>query len=344
MKKKFDSSVVRKILGSKAFSLLVLLALFTLFFQLKSNGIYLKYKNILSILNQMVPNTLLTVGVGCLLISGRLDLSTGAVGTMAGVVMAVLLQAGIHWTLAILAALLLGVVTGLMNGCLNNEFGFQPFIATLATSSVAKGFTYVISGSTAIDIKDEVILFLGKGKVLGNVPVQLIISIVILVIYGIMLKKTTLGRYIYILGGNPTAAKISGINPKKTTYLLYINSGVLGALAGCLMAGNLKSATVTSMVNMQFSGVTAAILGGISFGGGVGGMGGAFLGLLILNGFTNGLTVIGIGSYWQKVASGILLLLALTLDYINGKRVSTRIMRESVQSNKSAAAGPPEKP
>ena len=318
-------SAISKFFRSKFFMLLLLFVVVYALLTIFTGGKFIKAKNILNILNMMVVVTLLTIGSGCLIISGKLDLSTGAVGTMSGVLLAVLLRGGMHWTLALFLSLCLGVVTGLANAALINELRFQPFIATLATASVARGLTYVIGGSSSVAVKNSVIVYLGGGKIGDFLPVSVIIAMLGLIIYGIMLNKTKFGRNIYLVGGNPTAAMLSGINPKKMSYILFINSGVLGAFAGCLLAGSLKSATVTALINSQFAGVTAAILGGISFGGGSGGMAGAFLGLMILNGFTNGMTVMGVGPYWQMVASGALLLFALTMDYINMKSAAKKI-------------------
>lgn len=307
------------------FTLLLLLIVLFAFLTIYTGGRFIKAQNILNILNMMVVVSLLTIGAGCLIISGKLDLSTGAVGTMSGVLLAALLQNGIHWALALVIALSFGAVTGVINATLVNELRFQPFIATLAMASVTRGFTYVICGSTSIPVKNPVIIYLGSGRLGNFLPISVLIALLGLVVYGLMLNKTKFGRSIYMVGGNPTAAMLSGINPKKISYILFINSGVLGSLSGCLFAGNLKSATVTALINSQFSGVTAAILGGISFGGGSGGMGGAFIGLMILNGFTNGMTVMGVGPYWQMVASGVLLLFALTIDYLNMRSAAKRI-------------------
>ena len=318
-------SIIRGFIRSKFFMLLVLLIVIIGFLAIYSGGTFIRLRNIMNILNMMVAVTLLTIGAGCLIISGKLDLSTGAVGTMAGVCLAVLIQGGMHWSLSLLISLSLGVVTGLFNAMLINEFRFQPFIATMSVASVARGLTFVISSAPSTPMRDPVLSYLGGGRIGGLVPISVIISLCGLLIYGLMLNKTKFGRNIYLVGGNPNAAMLAGVNPKKISYILFVNSGVLGAFAGCLLAGSLKSATVTALNASQFAGVTAAILGGISFGGGSGGMGGAFLGLLILNGFTNGMTILGVGPYWQLVASGVLLLLALSMDYFNIRSLNKRV-------------------
>jgi ribose/xylose/arabinose/galactoside ABC-type transport system permease subunit len=306
-------------IGSKIFTLLLLFALIVVAFAFLSGGKFLKLANLRQILQVMVVTSILTVGAGCLMISGKIDLSTGANGTMCGMILAYMLQQGMPWPIAVILAIMLGAAVGLFNAMLVNELNFQPFIATLATTSIAQGFTYVISNARSIPIENSVVVYIGTGRIRDILPVSIIISLAALVIYGIILSKTKFGRSIYLVGGNPTAAMLSGINPKRMSYILFANCGAFGSLAGCLLAARVKAGTVNGILNSQFSGITAAILGGVSFGGGSGGMGGAFVGLLILNGFNNGMTVLGINPYWQTVASGVLLLIALTLDYIQAR-------------------------
>jgi ribose/xylose/arabinose/galactoside ABC-type transport system permease subunit len=311
--------LLKTFIGSKIFTLLLLFALIVVAFAFLSGGKFLKLANLRQILQVMVVTSILTVGAGCLMISGKIDLSTGANGTMCGMILAYMLQQGMPWPIAVILAIMLGAAVGLFNAMLVNELNFQPFIATLATTSIAQGFTYVISNARSIPIENSVVVYIGTGRIRDILPVSIIISLAALVIYGIMLRKTKFGRSIYLVGGNPTAAMLSGINPKRMSYILFANCGAFGSLAGCLLAARVKAGTVNGILNSQFSGITAAILGGVSFGGGSGGMGGAFIGLLILNGFNNGMTVLGINPYWQTVASGLLLLIALTLDYIQAR-------------------------
>ena len=307
-----------KFLKSKIFTLILLLAAIVVFFAIATKGSFLKPLNIRNILNSMVLVSLLAIGEGMLIIAGNIDLSAGAVGTLAGVLLSFLLTTlGLPWPVAVIGCLVSGAVCGLINAFLINELAFQPFIATLAMSSVAEGLTYVICGALAIPVKDKVITYVGTGRIFGQIPVSIIISLLALIIYGLILAKTKFGRTIYLCGGNRNAARLAGLNPKKLSYILFMNGGALAALAGGLLAARLKSGTPAGIKTMQFSGITAAILGGISFGGGSGGMLGCFIGLLIINGFNNGLTVMGIDPYWQTVASGLLLIIALLFDFFS---------------------------
>ena len=296
------------------FSLLILLTVLVVIFTVLSNGGYIKPQNLFIILNSLAVPALLTAGVSFLMISGKLDLSTGANGTLCSILLAYVLQNGAPLLIALPISLLLGAVLGLLNAFLVNELEFQPFIATLATTSVMTGFIYVVANKQSVDITNPVLQYVGAGMLFGYIPVAAVISLALMVITGVILHKTKFGRQIYLVGGNGKAAMLSGINPKKLSYKLFAICGVFSALAGITLAARLQSGTIAGVTNARFQGITAAVLGGISFGGGAGGMGGAFVGLLVLSGFNNGLTILGMPPYWKDVASGMLLLLALSMD------------------------------
>lgn len=302
------------------FTLLIFLALLIIVVTIASNGNFIQISNLTQILDLMYITALLTIGAAMLMISGQIDLSVGAVGTLAGMMCAHLLK-NLEWSL--LPALLLTLVTcaafGILNAILINEFKFPGFIATLATTSLAEGVSYMFTGGITISVTNQIVKFAGSGKV-GGIPISVIVMIVAFIVYWLILSKSKFGRYVYLLGGNSTAAELAGVHTKKISYILFVNSSVLGALAGIILSGRVSSAVSTGIKAQQFSGITAAILGGIGFGGGSGGMAGAFVGLLILTAFSNGMVVLRVDPYWQRVVSGLILLLALTFDYFSSRQ------------------------
>ena len=326
-----------KFLRSKTFTLVVILVLIILFFYLFSpNNSYLGIRNITSILNSTVIYILFTIAVSFPILSGEFDLSPGYVGTCAGATMATLItKVGVPWPITMIICLAMGIAFGLLNAVLINEFKIQSFIATLTVGSfVARGFSYIIPGGKPIRVEQRAIVWLGDFRIGGVVPIAIIISLVILVIYGIILAKTKFGRSVYLCGGSKKAAQLAGLNPKKISYIIFANSGMLGAFAGMLYAARTQIGDLVVATNTYaFPAVTAAIFGGITFGGGSGNMLGCFLGLLIINGFNNGLTIMGVTSYWQDVASGILLLIALTLDYLSKQRSLRLVTLEMAKRN-----------
>ncbi|MCL2200812.1 MAG: ABC transporter permease [Oscillospiraceae bacterium] len=328
------AGIAKKFIKGKTFSLLCMLMLIIVFFWYFSpNHSFLSVTNIVIILNSMVLFILFAVAVSMLIISGEVDLSPGFIGTAAGATMAALLEGGtVPWFVAVIICLLMGIGFGLINAVLVNKFRIQSFIATLAVGTfLARGFSFIVSGGRAIPVRDPVISWLGTARIGDVVPVTVLISLAIILVYGTILSKTKFGRGVYLCGGNREAARLAGLNPKKLSYLLFANSGMLGALAGILFVARIRSGNLDGTNAFSFPAVTAVIFGGISFGGGSGKMLGCFLGLLIINAFNNGLTIMRVSPFWQDVASGLLLLLALTLDYISTRRANRASIPKSAR-------------
>jgi ribose/xylose/arabinose/galactoside ABC-type transport system permease subunit len=325
---------INRILNIKLLPQVSLLALVIIYFTFASpNRSYISIFNIRNILDSMVLFIPITVGATMLIIFGEMDFSAGYVGTVSGILMAYLLRSTeMPWLIAVLLGFAVGIAFGLFNGVLINEFGFQSFIATLTTGTfIVRGLIFVITNNVPIPIENPVIVFVGTYRIGGLVPVSIIISLLVVLIYGVLLSKTKFGRSIYLCGGNRRAAKLSGISPKKISYILFANSGFLGALAGVLFVGRMRSTNVSGINDYVFSAITAVLVGGVSFGGGSGGILGCFIGLMIINGFSNGLTVLGISPFWRSVASGLLLFVALTFDYLS-KRGKMRSVTQKVIS------------
>jgi ribose/xylose/arabinose/galactoside ABC-type transport system permease subunit len=310
---------IKAFLKSKEFTLVLLTVIVVILFTVITGGIFLKPLNIRNILNSMVIVSFLTIGEGMLIIYGNIDLSGGAVGTLCAVILGCgLTNLGLPWYLSLSLAFAIGIGFGFVSATLIVKLNIQPFIATLAMASVAEGLTYVFGKASAVDVKDPVITFIGTHRFAdGLIPFSVIISLALLLVYGLIMSKTEFGRIVYMCGCNREAARLAGLKPKKICYILFANMGFLSALSGVILAARMKSATVTGISGSQFAGITAAILGGVSFGGGSGGILGAFIGLLLLNCFNNGMTVMGVDPYWQTVASGALLIIALLFDFVS---------------------------
>ncbi|MDR2357249.1 MAG: ABC transporter permease [Oscillospiraceae bacterium] len=324
----------RAFTGTKTFTLLLLLAFIVAIFAiLTPGGGFLKPRNIKNMINGMSVNSILTIGAGCLLVSGQIDLSVGAVGTLSGVVFALLFTGyGVPVIPAVIISLAVVAVFGFINALLINRFHTQGFITTMATGLLAQGLGYILDGGKAIAIKSDAFNAVGTKSIFGGyLPISVIIAFAFFAVYGLLMGRTKFGRSIYLVGGNPTASYLSGIDPKRISYTLFLNSAILGGLAGLMYASRMKSATQSGITNSSFAGMTAAILGGISFGGGAGGMGGALLGLIILSAFNNGISGIGIPPYWQQVASGALLLVALSFDYLSLRRKELALRRDAAR-------------
>jgi ribose/xylose/arabinose/galactoside ABC-type transport system permease subunit len=308
-----------------------LLVLFTVWAILVKER-FLTLNTLISTLDMLVVSSFLGIGAGCLLISGNIDFSASQIGAFAGVIIAVAIKSwALSWPLAILLTLAVSACIGLCNAVLVNEFRFQAFIATMAMASVVKGFMIFFSvdpktGTAAtVSFTSKALDFIGTYRIGGIFPFTILIMLACFIGYGLMLNKSKFGMNIYLVGGNPAAARLAGINPKFVRYILFANSAMLAGVSGIIYAARTKQGNLQALATSQFTGMTAAMLGGISFGGGAGGLGGAFVGLLILNTFTKGMTVIKFDAYWTTAFSGLLLLTALTVDYLNMQRTNKKL-------------------
>ena len=314
----------KKITSSKLFSLILiwvaLLIIFTVWpLALGKSPIITK---LVDVVDLMIVTSFLAVGAGFLMVSGNIDLAAAAIGAFGCVCSACLIAYyNVPALLAFLIALVACAIFGILNAVLVNEFNCPAFIATMAMSYVAKGCMQWVSvdpetgNPGSVYVYNDICKYLANGKILG-LPATFIIALIVFIIYGIVLSKTVFGMKMYLVGGNPTAAHLAGINPKKFTYFLFANSGFLAGVAGIIYMGRASQGDLNALSLNQFTGMTAAILGGVSFGGGNGNIAGVFVGLMILNTFNKGMLLAGASTYWTTVLTGVLLIVALIIDNI----------------------------
>ncbi len=318
---KKENSILRRVFEHKYFTLVLVLILIFIVFGIITGGIMFNPINIRNILNLTTITAILTCGQACVMITGEIDLSCGAVGTCGGVALGwAVTNWGLPWWVGILFGCVVGLAFGAVNALLVNQFKMESFISGIALYSVAKGLGYTFAGSIGIALTDSVLKTIGSAKIGKAIPVSVIISIAIFIIYGIILSTTKIGRKMFILGGNRTATRLVGLNPTRISYFAFMNCGLCSALAGMMYACRVFNATATGISSEQFIGVECCMLGGIMFGGGSGGMVGAFLGMMIINVFNNGLSLTGVDPYWQVACSGIILVAAMLIDFLNKKR------------------------
>ena len=334
MEKVTRTSFLKRASRSQAFTLIILLAalilLFT-FLAMLNDANFFTRSTFISILQDLAVPAFLAIGAGCLIVSGGIDLSQAAVGAMAGVIVSI----GISWWhmpwfVAMIIALVAAGVIGLINAALVNKLNMAPFIATMAMAAIIKAFMMLLCTDSkgvlqsVINFDDPAINVIGTYS-FGKIPATVVLVVIAFIVYGMLLSKTQLGKSIYMIGGNPMASRLSGINAKKITYFLFVNCSMLGGLSGLIYTSRAKQGSLLALMSDQFTGMTAAILGGISFAGGSGGMGGAFVGLLVIKTFNKGMMIAGSSTYLTSVLSGALLLAALTLDYMSQRRQRKRV-------------------
>lgn len=317
-KSRFSAMMIRFFKSDKI-GLLVALLVIILVFQALTGGKYLSQANMINIMIAMAVVGLVTIGESFLLITGKVDLSPGSVAAFSGVFAAILLNYGLSMYLVIPIVILIGMGIGALNALLVNKLKLEAFIATLATMSVFRGMAYIICGGKAIFLTDKGFLTFGAGRLAG-IPIPVIIFIIIFGIFMVVLSRTRFGRNVYMIGGNPVASRLTGINSEKMLLKLFMMTSALAALGGCIMSARMSSGQPMSSEGLEFDAVTAAVLGGVAMSGGIGSLSGALIGLFIMQGFNNGLMMLNVPSFWQTVSRGLLLIAALSFDFVRNRR------------------------
>jgi ribose transport system permease protein len=308
--KKFEISKFQSIIGLVIFSIIISVM----------NERFMTSSNILNILRQTSINSIIAAGMTFVIITGGIDLSVGSTLALSGAVAAFLISTGTPPAIALLAALLVGASIGFLNGIAITKGKLQPFIVTLATMTVFRGATMVFTDgkpiSAGYEKGAEFLSTLGNGYVLG-IPIPIIIMIVVFLIGYYVLTQTTFGRYVYSLGGNEEATKLSGVNTDRMKVIVYSISGFLAALAGIIITARLSSAQPTAGSGYELDAIAAVVLGGTSLAGGVGSILGTVTGALIIGVLNNALNLMNVSSYYQLLAKGVVILIAVLLDRKN---------------------------
>lgn len=283
--------------------------------------VFLSSGNILNVLRQISTNGILAVGMTFIILTGGIDLSVGSLVAVTSVISGSLLINGTDVVTACLAGVLAALLFGLLNGYLIAYVGFQPFIATLATSTIGRGFAMVYSNGKPYTIENADFLVIGQGKVLG-IPVPIILLVIVCIIGLVVLKCTTFGRYVFAIGGNKYAAKLSGVKTRQVEMFVYIISGICCGIVGLILSARISSGQPTAAEGYELDAIAATAIGGTSMSGGIGGLRGTILGFIIIGLISNSLNLMNVNSFWQQIVKGCIILLAVFLDMkTKGKKI-----------------------
>ncbi|WP_210619854.1 ABC transporter permease [Mammaliicoccus lentus] len=279
------------------------------------NTAFLDLSNLLNLLRQVSINGLIAFGMTFVILTGGIDLSVGSILALSSAFTAILITSGLDPIVALIVGVLGGFLLGVFNGVLVTFGSMAPFIATLATMTIFRGLTLVITdGNPITDLGDSYLFQLfGKGYFFG-IPVPAVTMIIVFIVLAIILQKTTFGRHTYAIGGNEVASKISGIKVNKVKILIYGISGLMSALAGAILTSRLNSAQPTAGTSYELDAIAAVVLGGTSLTGGKGRIVGTLIGVLIIGVLNNGLNLLGVSSFYQQVVKGIVILIAVLID------------------------------
>lgn len=275
---------------------------------------FLTGSNILNLLKSNSVNAIISCGMLMAILMGEIDISVGSTVGLTGIIGAYMItNAGLPVVPTVLICLGIGALVGLVNGICIAYLKVPAFVATLATQSIGRGLTEIISGGVTIRVRNDAYTSIGN-KDIGGVSIIIIYAALILILTWFLLNRTRFGYYIYALGGNPLAAQYSGVDVKKINMIPYILIGLFCGLGGLIWSARLGSAAATLGNGFEMDAIAAVVIGGTSMSGGVGTVGGTFIGILIIGVITNGLNLMGINSFWQSVFKGIIILAAVIFD------------------------------
>ncbi|MCM3118079.1 ribose ABC transporter permease [Neobacillus sp. MER 74] len=298
----------------------ILIALISLivFFAITTST-FMTPSNLLNVLRQISINAIIAFGMTFTILITGIDLSVGSVLAASQVITIGLLFMGVPIVPALFGGILIGAVLGFINGFVITKGKIPPFIVTLSMMIMARGLSYVLTGGRPMSFNNDVLSFIGNGYI-GPIPVPVIIMILCLIITSFVLNKTRFGRHVYAIGGNREAARFSGIHISKIEIIVYTISGVLAGLSGVILAARMSSAQPTSGNGFELDAIAAVVLGGTSFSGGIGKIGGVFIGALIIGVLNNGLNLLHVSSYWQMIIKGLVIVTAVYVDSVKKKK------------------------
>lgn len=308
----------RRLVGMRELAILIVTLVVALLLSLTTTA-FLNPSNLSAVAIGLVTDAVIAIAMTMVLITGGFDLSVGSVLAFAGMIVANRLHAGMDPVSAILLTLLAAGMVGLANGLIITKVGVNPLITTLGMMGIASGMTLVLSGGYPVSNLPANFLFIGQGNLFG-VPFSVVLTLVLVVIADLLLRRAQWLRLLYYIGGNERAALLSGIPVDRVRTAVYIFCAVMAGLAGIIATSRLGSAFPLAGKGAELRVISACVIGGCSLKGGEGTIIGSLLGVLLMAIINNGLVLLNVSIYWQSIVSGTILIAAVTFDMINQRR------------------------
>jgi len=274
---------------------------------------FLTVSNLMNVMEQTSINAVIAVGMTFVILSGGIDLSVGSLVALSGVALAAALRSGVPLPIALLAGLATGAAAGLVNGLLITRGKLPAFIATLGMMSVARGLTLFVTDGRPISGFEAGFRTLATGRVLG-VPASVLLAAALYLAAHVVLTRTRFGLYVYAIGGNEEATRLSGVGVRFHKTMVYVLAGLMSAVAAVILTARLNSAQPIAGMMYELDAIAATVIGGTSLLGGSGTIGGTLIGALIMGVLRNGLNLLGISSFLQQVVIGLVIIAAVLVD------------------------------
>ena len=290
---------------------------------------FLNPLNLFNVMRQVSITGLLAIGMTFVILTAGIDLSVGSLIAFAGLIAALVAKGGLEsrfavgaaqeaagygWGLAAVAAILAGMACGALQGLAITRLKVPPFVVTLGGMSAFRGAALLVSGGGPISGFDEAYRWWGQGKILGDVPVPVVIFLLFAVLAHIVLRYTRYGRRIYAVGGNPEAARLSGVNVAMIVASVYVIIGFFAGLGGFVLSARLNSAEAVAGMTYELTVIASVVIGGTSLFGGVGSIFGTVIGTILIGVLLNGLVLMNVSSYVQQIIIGVIIVLAVAFD------------------------------
>jgi ribose transport system permease protein len=294
--------------------------------------VFFTWRNVANIFKQTAVNSMLAIGMFLAILTAGIDLSVGSVLALAMMALAVANADGWAWPVVLLLGPLVGLAAGFVNGVGITKLRMpHPFIMTLGMLFMARGLANLISGGVPYTGLPDPVRYLGSAQIqlgeLGgeriNLPVALIVTVIVYLAFWVFLEHTVLGRRIYAIGGNPQAARVSGISVDRVLIIVYTLCGLMAGFGGLIMAGRTNSGFPNAGVGAELEAIAAVIIGGASFFGGRGTVLGVFGGVIVMGLISNGLNLNNVSVFWQQILIGLIIVIAVFLDVLR-RQVGTR--------------------
>jgi len=281
-----------------------------------ANDSFLTANNLMTIVKQISIQSIVAIGMTMIIITGNIDLSVGSIVAFASVIGAMMMKSGLPIPAAILLTLACSGMLGFVSGGVTAKLKLHSFLVTLALMQAFRGLAQTLTGGYPVAGLPDSFGKIASGSI-GPVPYLVIYMVIFYAIFIYIMKYTAFGRSIYAVGGNQESARLSGINTKKVFFLAYTNMAFLAAVAGLVFAARLQSSAPTAGQGFELDAIGACFIGGASAYGGIGTVGGVLIGAIFMGVLNNGMSIVGIGSDWQQIVKGLVLLFAVAFDVVS---------------------------
>jgi len=285
---------------------------------------FLTYRNLINVLRQVTFYSIIGFGEMVIIITGGFDMSAGSIVGLTSILTAMLAQkAGMPVVMYFLLAACVGLAVGIFNGGLVAYVGVPPFIATMGSQIICRGLALLISNGKPVNGLNENFIKIGTGS-FGPIPIPIVIMAIVCLITWYLMKYTKTGRHIFAVGGNATAALVSGIKTKNIKMFVFLYEGLLCGIAGMVLTARVSSGQPSLGEGYEMQAIAGAVIGGVSLSGGVGSVYGVICGALVIGVLNNGMDLLNINGYWQQIAQGSIIVIAVVLDILRQRTANRR--------------------